>query len=367
VIDRDELSAHLDFEAFLEREGLRFKHTHGSSGRQLNIKECPCCGNNKWKVYANANTGVGNCFTCASDRSTLHTFSPLKFIRMATGLSGSALNRYIEALMKETGWRPKRLSRQETNVGVVKLPDCTSAYQDVIGAEYLRMRGITPDYARYFDLRYSAVGRFDYVGDDERSAFQDYSQRIIIPIYDGDGTLVTFQGRDVTGRKGKRYLFPPGLASTGRFLYNAHNYANEAHIVLCEGVFDVIGAKMALDMNVQLRDVLPLGAFGKNLSLRGGNNQLTELLKLKAKGLKRITFLWDGERKAAFSAAKQGLELARYGFEVYLAFLPENSDPNEVASDVVCRAFLTAQRIQMCNYLQLIRLIKKTYSEATDD
>ena len=50
----------IDMEAWLDAEGIDYKITRGSRGTQINVKECPCCGNSNWKVYLNADNGLGN-------------------------------------------------------------------------------------------------------------------------------------------------------------------------------------------------------------------------------------------------------------------------------------------------------------------
>jgi DNA primase len=95
-----------------------------------------------------------------------------------------------------------------------------------------------------------------------------YNRRVLIPIYDLDGKLVSFQGRDITGTAEKKYLFPPGYArATGEHLYNGHNVIGRpSDVVVGEGAFDVIAIKVAFDADPTLRDVVPVGTFGKHLS-----------------------------------------------------------------------------------------------------
>jgi DNA primase len=184
----------------------------------------------------------------------------------------------------------------------------------------------------------------DEEGNDRRKVF---SGRIIIPIYDIDGTLVTFQGRDITGASETKYLFPPRLPSTGRYIYNAHRAKVEgwSHIVMGEGAFDVIATQAAIEGDRSWRGIGAVGSFGKNLSLDfepGMPTQLQALMELKAAGVHTITILWDGEKSALNSAVKAAEKLIRYGFIVRIAFLPKGRDPAEVSPDVVRKAITTA-------------------------
>ena len=75
--DLRELIDSIDPELFLDREGVRYRTTYGSSGTQLNVHECPSCGDNQWKVYLNAETGLGICFICDTK------YNPFSFTKSA--------------------------------------------------------------------------------------------------------------------------------------------------------------------------------------------------------------------------------------------------------------------------------------------
>ena len=66
--------------------------------------------------------------------------------------------------------------------------------------------------------------------------------------------------------------------------------------MICEGVFDVFGAKLALDEEIALRGVVCCASFGMHLSFGSidGNDQLGRLLRLKGYGLEEVTMMWDG-------------------------------------------------------------------------
>jgi DNA primase len=204
---------------------------------------------------------------------------------------------------------------------------------------YLEDRGITAEVAQYFGLRLCMKGYFRFQGLDGQEKFQPYHQRVIIPVRDLEGNLVTFQGRDITGTSPMKYLFPPGLAATSTLLYNGQNVRNTHQVVICEGVFDVIAVKMAFDADPALRDVVPIATFGKHLS----EPQEAQLLELKARGVTEITMMWDAEKEALKAAILTGLRLRAVGFSVRLAILPPGKDPNEVPPEVVRMRYRMAQ------------------------
>ena len=332
----------LDIESWLDREGVTYKNTTGSRGPQANIKECPCCGNSHWKVYIGVETGLGNCFVCEEK------FNKWKFIKASLGdaVSTRDLIEHIKTVAKEQGWQPKvRATAAVRHTDELHLPESIAMPHKGRNLKYLDNRGITGDIAQYFRLSYSLDGVFRYTDDSGKARRQSYASRILIPIYDLEGELVSFQGRDITGTAEQKYLFPPGFASTGAYLYNGQNAVGAARIVIGEGAFDVMATKIALDADPALRDVVPVGTFGKHLSESTAESQVGKLIALKERGLKEVTFLWDGERQATRDAVKAALVVRGLGLIARIAFLPRDKDPNEVAPDVVRQAFWKAETL----------------------
>jgi len=333
----------LDIESWLDDQGIAYKQARGARGRQANVKECPCCGNSNWKVYIGLETGLGNCF--AGDCET--KFNKWSFIKASLGSDNNRdVVEHIQNFAKSQGWRPKRKASMAVNLNTdLKLPKSIALPHNRRNLKYLDNRNITGTTSSYFSLRYSHDGKFFYKDDDGKTRAQDYSQRVIIPVFDLEGDLVTFQGRDITGAAEKKYLFPPGFASTGSVLYNGHNALAAKHVVIGEGVFDVAAMKIALDEQLELRDVVPIGSFGKHLSHGDEQSQMAKLTKLRDGGLQVVTFMWDGEAKAIDAAIEAALMVKKIGLTSRVAVLPENRDPNEVPPAVVRDAFWKATTI----------------------
>lgn len=341
--DLRELLDCLDVETYLQINGIEFKATHGSRGRQLNLKECPVCGSSSWKVYLSAETGYGNCF--AGDHPPGENYNKWTFIKAWLGDARPAdVVKHIRSNVLEMGWVPRRKARATETPPELVLPQSVPLPINGKNLLYLMERGITDEITEYFGLRYCENGWFKYKFNDEEK-FQKWGGRVIIPVFDLDGKMVTFQGRDVTGAAEKRYIFPPGLPGTARFLLNAHNARGSKTIAVGEGAFDVMAMKMAFDDALDTRHVTPVGTFGKNLSMNGAPDQLTQLLQMKREGLEEVVMMWDAEPKAIGAAIEAGLTLKSYGFKPRLALLPEGKDPNEVPAAVVREAFFKARPI----------------------
>ena len=340
----------IDTEYLLDMEGIRYKRTHGSSGAQVNMRECLFCGNDKWKVYANAETGLGKCFVCETG---INKWKLLKGNNPT--LSNRELVDRVKEMAREQGWRARRRNAVAVNTSSaeLKLPASVALPYKGRSLRYLENRNITGKIAEYFSLRICTKGSFDYVSEGGIRRSQDYSNRVIVPVFDLNGELVSFQGRDITGKAEKKYLFPPGFAATGAHLYNGQNAIGVEHLVIGEGAFDVAAIKIAMDEDMHTRAVVPVGSFGKHLSHGSEDSQLAKLVYLKERGLRMVTFMWDGENKAICAAVDAAMMCHGQGIIARVAILPKDKDPNEVAPAAVRSAFWSAVTINPASATKL--------------
>lgn len=357
-----QINEELDIEYFLQRESIAYRETRGVSGIQLNIKTCPnpVCRDARWRTYFGVETGKGNCFVCSK------SFSVASFIHdyYDHGEWGSTFKE-CEEVMREQGWRPKRKAMAAVDNSTIELP-----MSDPLPLEtgenllYLEQRGFGADICRYFNLRWCQFGWWRFKDAEDVLKTQNFSDRIIIPVYDLDGSLRTFQGRDITGNSDSKYLFPKELPGTGRYLLNGHNVLATDHVVMGEGAFDVAAIKLAFDEDPALRTVVAVGSFGKHLSYgnASGDDQLGRFIQLKARGVKFVTIMWDGGEKELIAALNAAKLLRGVGFTVRIALLPFDKDPNEVTGDVVRRAHYEA--VTYTPKLDIQWRLKNPYTEA---
>ncbi len=339
----EEIEKELDFDFFLSRESIPFKMSRGVSGMQFHIKTCPnpTCGDSRYRTYMGEESGRGNCFVCSKN------FNKTTFIHDYLGAGKwTETFAFIEQLLKDQGWRPKRQAMVQVEVGDIVLPSSTPL-PDETGANlaYLDQRGFDGDICKYFGLRFCEFGWWKFKDEKGLTATQDFSSRVIIPVFDLDGMLKTFQGRDLTGHSTRKYLFPMSLPGTGRYLLNGQNVVATDSVVMGEGIFDIAAIKMAFDAEIDLRGVVPVGSFGKHLSYGSvdGNDQLGRFNQLRMKGLKFVTIMWDGEKNALIAALNAAKLLRGIGLIVKIAVLPAGKDPNEVIGPVVVAAYRKAE------------------------
>jgi DNA primase len=230
--------------------------------------------------------------------------------------------------------------------GEVKLPTSIELpTPEGANLKYLEDRGFGVDIARYFHLRYCEFGWWRFKNDDGEPQTQNFSNRVIIPVYDLDGTLRTFQGRDLSGQSEKKYLFPMQLPGTGRYLLNGQNVIATTEVVMGEGIFDVAATKMALHEDPALRHIVPIGSFGKHLSYGSptGDDQLGGFIQLRRRGVKTVTIMWDGGTKELLAALQAAKLLTGIGLVARIALLPFEKDPNEVPPEVTRDAYYKAR------------------------
>lgn len=359
-MERDELTRALDkidVQTYLDREGVDYKESMGTRGLQLNLSECPACGEGGRKTYINAETGLGNCFhgSCGVK------FNKFKLLRAVSGLSGAALDEHIQAIASEQGWMP-RPERKKLVAGDLTLPSKVYPLPiDGQNLQYLQDRGVSLDSCKHFELSYCHGGWWSYKTSDGEEKWVSYDQRVIIPIADLEGRLVSFQGRDITGEKSPKYLFPLGFAVAGSHLYNGNAFSEglHTHAVVGEGAFDAIAVHQALQDDAGLRHVLALATFGMHLSA-GEGGQVAKFQALVERGLKTVTFMWDAEGRALAYAVKAGQLLQGLGLDVRIARLPAGYDPAQgpdgrpTPPDVVRRAIFNALRLDRASAVRLL-------------
>lgn len=93
--------------------------------------------------------------------------------------------------------------------------------------DYLARRLVTPEAAREAEIGFTVRGR--------------YSHRIIVPVVDGDGSLVGWVGRSLDDNAKLRYIYPEGM-ERGEYLFNeaALSRTDSHPLLVVEGCFDAL-------------------------------------------------------------------------------------------------------------------------------
>lgn len=337
----------LDLGAYLDYEGIEYREKTGSSGDQYNLHYCPACGDSKWRVWMNQESGLGNCF---HGDCHLKTFNKWSFIREHLGNPHNRdVIEHIKQVSRALGWRPKRVKPEKPVSApaliVSDLPTACIPLPDINGnnLDYLEKRGINGKLAERFALHYCFDGSYSFANSLGEREQQFYGKRVIIPLFDYEGRMISFQGRDTTGQSPRKYLFPPGKPSAGKFLWAGHLARGKSELVLVEGVMDAMSAYAAFDAEAGLSDVAVAATFGMHLSSgNSGDDQLAYLIRLKHEGLKRVTFMWDSEPRAIKAAMNAAQLVTGVGLDVRIAILPDGKDPNDCLGEEIIHAYYNA-------------------------
>lgn len=177
--------------------------------------------------------------------------------------------------------------------------------------QYLLKRGLDPDYlVRYYGIKGTMLGT--------RWEGKDFSLRIIIPVKDPSGRIVSFQGRDITGDDSRnRYEAPPKdkvLANYKHMVYGADLAWNRNSVVVVEGVFDA-------------------WKLGPGAVCTFGTGMTKEQILLLSHW-KNVIFFFDPESDAQQHADEYARDVAMYGSNVEVAYEDFGTLPNGDKRDI---------------------------------
>ena len=242
-----------------------------------------------------------------------------------------------------------------------------------VAIDYLKQRGINSETAKLFGIGYApsawdALTRF--VGDTTHAAvagllvqkdgggvYDFFRNRIMFPVRDTRGRVITFGGRVMPGDDDPRkYLNgrETPLFHKGRNLYGLYEAKQSAKsalpcLIVVEGYMDVV-------MLAQhgIREVVATL----------GTATTSEHLNLLFKSTSKVVFCFDGDRagrSAGWRALEQALPEVYEGRECLFMFLPEGHDPDTLVQEIGAEAFRTriAEAMPLSQFLlgELVRQV----------
>jgi len=267
-------------------DALRFFRDNGipyySSGK--NVREgwvhckCPYCDDRSNHLGINPQNGSVACWRCKAG-SLVRTIS--KLLHLSVEDSEKLLEQYSDGITKSKEEDKEIVFRP----GPMTLP---GKKMESCHRRYLKRRGFDD---LYLEEKYGLLG----TGPMEKWEGVDAGYRIIIPIYDRYGTLVTWQGRDYTGQSELRYKGCPiekGKQSIKHTLYGAQ-FCSSDRVYVLEGVFD-------------------LWRMGDGFVCTYGTSLEPRQLRLLSEW-KEVVFVFDPEPEAQGKALGYAKELASVG------------------------------------------------------
>jgi len=266
------------------------------SGKNVSIGwvgvQCPFCSDESNHGGINPKNGYYSCWKCGANDMA-------KYIQIITGKT------LKEAIKIKYNYNSESIfiynKKEKGNVGRIILP---GEELQKIHIKYLRKRRFNPDYLieKYGIKGTGITGKYRY--------------RIIIPIYH-NGILISFTGRDVTGKQREKYLTlsaSESIINPKHILYGLEYCKNKRLICVVEGVFDVwrMGDGFCASLGVSLTE-----------------QQIKLLLSYN-----HIILMFDPEKEAYKKAKKVAENIAGYGNEVEIIKMEKGKDPGALSEDV---------------------------------
>jgi DNA primase len=297
---------------------------------------CPFHSEKNPSFYVNPEKGIYYCFGCKKGGNAINflmEYEKLDFPdaikRLAKNLgieidttkglrykelyeaNEQACQFYAQCLVKEVGRRGQEYLVRR-NIQLEKLKDFRLGYAPASGGliNYMRQKGVS-------------VSRLQQAGliTSNRELFRD---RLIFPIFNLSGRIIGFGGRGIDDHIQPKYLNSPEtpIFRKGEGLYGL--YQSKEHVrakgevLLVEGYFDLLSVYQHGFDNM----CAPLGT------------SLTEQQALLlSRFARKAVILFDGDLSGIKAALRAIGLLIDAGVDVFVALLPENSDPDSFINE----------------------------------
>lgn len=291
---------------FLQDYGI---HVGSESAAYLNVQCCFCHGSSTspTPLGIHRSKGIVSCWRCGS-----HPL--LETITLLTGASFKE----ARGIVQDYGFQaPAAVRRGPSTIRTCPLPGgpLTPPFR-----AYLEARGLDPDWIALEHGVLAAGPKTLWHGEDQKWPGQWFSNRLIIPIHDRQGTVVNFQGRSIEKEPRIRYKGAQvdKVPMHHKHLLYGARHARQDLVVVVEGVVDQW--KMGRGS---------VATFGTTLTV----HQIRELAKHR-----RILFCFDSEPEAQAKATRYARELAALGRKAEVVDLelrerdPGDLEPREIGA-----------------------------------
>jgi DNA primase len=321
-----------------------YKVGNGKNGAEYKVI-CPACQNRKQKCYVNPERKLFNCYNCDFHTGRNDVFD---FVAQTEGMSrGQAILKLLNEYQPTTPddnifletLHHVFVKPHDPELDPVEIRTITGLPQqarkltpgDPGGALFLRYlteeRGLTE--------REVVAMQTHYIPDKSVPVYDesfsppkfkgDIGQRVLWPIYGGDGDLVSWQAREIPGvflgdpdreESDQKYYFCPDSDAAKTFW--PYVPPHDDHVVLVEGILDCMAVRR-------------LGAPWSGYACFTKHLSEDQIKVLKRWGVKKVTLFWD-KRDAKKAMIRAAEHLVMRNFEPYVCDLrdwPTDLDPGK--------------------------------------
>jgi len=220
-------------------------------------------------------------------------------------------------------WYQTLLNKKQTALSYVQDRGIYESSIEKFGIGYAPDTNSTINYIKSQMFTMNEAVEMGVVGYSEGRNFARFIERITFPIHSGNGSLVGFGGRTITGHQAK-YVNSPETPffNKSRLLYAYHLAKQSLHkkseIIITEGYLDVIMLHQAGFDNA-------VATLGTALTV--------EHLPLLRKGSPRVVMAYDGDKAGRAAALKASKLLSASGFNGGVVVFSGGLDPADMVKD----------------------------------
>lgn len=302
-----------DKKTIIENLLIEFDGKMDGGRKNILVPECPFCGHGgfKYGIYVGKESskykvwGSSHCFSCGKSfrtlKETLNALGHSEWLPKET----TDLNKEVLVTLEE--------DEIDDSLEIITMPD---GYKRTFKNSYLKSRGFFAD-----DYQYFPAGT-------TRGMNRKFDDYILIEIRDA-GRLVGYVARHTWSKDdidsyndSHRFQIRRYNNSTenqfSKLLYNYDSVIEDETdtVILCEGVFDVIGLTQKLELYDNHR-IVPVATFGKKISE-------CQMMKLQHKGVENIVIGYDNDSAAKDAIGHVANQLEDY-FDVFCLQYPKDS------------------------------------------
>jgi DNA primase len=280
----------LDIESFFSEHDIETSNRGKNVGKDWIGIDCPFCGGSGFHGGVNRDHKGFSCWQCGE------TADPIKLVRELLDMQTHEAIRALEPFASN---RPvKKEVKQHKATGKVNRIIVPGYTLTDVGKNYLINRNFNPD----------MVVRDFYV--QETGPAGDYKYRIMIPVI-MNKQIVTFQGRDYTGKQEQRYKALPNERSIVPIKESVYNIDTvDDKVLILEGP----------------TDVWRMGAG--SICLCGVKYSQAQINALMNRGIKKAVVMFDAA--ASREADLLAIQLTSFIDDVKILFL-DSGDPADLS------------------------------------
>jgi len=196
---------------------------------------CPFHDEKTASCAVNVDLGIYHCFGCSKSGTIAGMYWDLteRSLYQDLGLSNDEFHQ--QAMEYHSNYEQENLDILDKDVQIeMKEGSIEPFSSSPLAVKYLRSRGIPFEVAHAMQMGWAS--NIKIKGSKELDYYTHFTNRLVIPIYEGD-KLISIEGRDVVGDQDKKVLYPVG--TTVSSLYDLENLDPTKPLYVVEGLMDL--------------------------------------------------------------------------------------------------------------------------------